>query len=50
MAVTQVDRFEESLRAVNVEQLGGDPAAQQRPGHANQTGQDETLRRTFRSQ
>jgi len=37
-------QVEEPLQAVDVEQLGGDPAAQQGPGDANQTGQDETLR------
>src|SRR5271170_8504848 len=36
-------QVEEPLQAVDVEQLGGDPAAQQRPGDANQAGQDEAL-------
>src|ERR1700691_5913819 len=37
-------QVEESLHAVDVEQLGGDPAACQRPDDADDAGQDEALR------
>jgi hypothetical protein len=36
-------QVEESLQGVDVEELGGDPAAAQRPGDADQAGQDQAL-------
>src|ERR1700730_4558146 len=34
---------EESLQAVDVEQLGGCPSAEQRPGNADYAGEDKAL-------
>src|SRR5512132_553986 len=36
-------QVEEPLQAVDVEQLGGSPAPEQRPGDADQAGDDEAL-------
>jgi hypothetical protein len=41
MAVSQVDRLKNPCRGVDVEALGGDPAAAQRPGDADQASEDQ---------
>jgi hypothetical protein len=44
MAVSRVDgQVKESLQGVDVEELGGDPAAAQRPGDADKAGEDQAL-------
>src|SRR5581483_6313786 len=39
-------QVEETLQAVNVEELGGQPATEQRAGDADQRGDDDAVRRT----
>jgi hypothetical protein len=43
MAVRQVDRLKNPCRRVDVEELGGDPTVAQRPGDADQAGEDQAL-------
>jgi hypothetical protein len=43
MAVSQVARLKNPCRAVNVEELGGNPAGAQRSGDADQAGEDQAL-------